>query len=136
MVTEGGKGDSMFIVMEGLLDVYVRDEEYGEDVKVGHITSGQFFGEMALLTGKPRSATVIASTDVVGYEITYHCMQELFETYPEVLDTISEVISARKLHEQQFLEGIHKPEVVNVHDTLADDIIVGIRNFFGLRRRP
>lgn len=136
VVVEGDQGDSMFIVMEGLLDVYVRNEEYEEDVQVGHITSGQFFGEMALLTGKPRSATVIASTDVVGYEITYQCMHELFQTYPEVMDTISAVFTERKLHEQQFLEGIHKSEDVDTHETIADDIIVGIHNFFGFRRRP
>ena len=136
VVIEGDKGDSMFIVLEGLLDVYVRNREYGEDVKVGHITSGQFFGEMALLTGQPRSATVIASTDVVGYEITYPCMRELFQTYPQVLDTISAVFAERKLELRQVLEGIHKSKAVAAHrDTITDDIIDGIRHFFGLRRR-
>ncbi|WP_089717447.1 mechanosensitive ion channel family protein [Candidatus Entotheonella palauensis] len=135
VVVEGDKGDSMFIVIEGLLDVYVRDEADGKNVKVGHITSGQFFGEMALLTGKPRSATLIASTDVVTYEITYQCMQELFQTYPKVLDAISTVFAERQLHEKQFLEDIHKPEAVDAHDSFADDIMLGIRNFFGFRRR-
>ncbi len=72
VVTMGDKGDSMFIVIEGLLDVYVRSDTDDSDVKVGHLTSGQFFGEIALLTGKPRSATLIASTDVMGYGITHH----------------------------------------------------------------
>ncbi|WP_218673799.1 mechanosensitive ion channel family protein [Candidatus Entotheonella palauensis] len=97
VVAEGDKGDSMFIVIEGLLDVYVRNDADGKDIKVGHITSGQFFGEMALLTGKPRSATVVASTDVVGYEITHHCMQDLFRAYPEVLEAISKVLAERQL---------------------------------------
>lgn len=76
VVTMGDKGGSMFIVIEGLLDVYVHNDIEDHDVKVGHLTSGQFFGEIALLTGKPRSATIIASTDVVAYEITYHCMRD------------------------------------------------------------
>jgi small-conductance mechanosensitive channel/CRP-like cAMP-binding protein len=135
VVVEGDKGNSMFIVMEGLLDVYVHREEYSEDVKVGHITSGQVFGEMALLTGKPRSATVIASTDVVGYEITYQCMRELFQKYPEVMEAISKVFAEWKLQEQQFLDDIRKPEVIKTHETIADEVIQSIRQFFGFRRR-
>ncbi len=136
VVTMGEKGDSMFIVIEGLLDVYVHNDMEGQDVKVGHITSGQFFGEIALLTGKPRSATVIASTDVVAYEITYHCMRELFQLYPEVMEVVSKVLAERESQQKQFLEGIyHKPKAVASHETLADDIIISIRNFFGWRRR-
>jgi CRP-like cAMP-binding protein len=125
----------MFIVMEGLLDVYVHQEEYQEDVKVGHITSGQVFGELALLTGKPRAATVIASTDVVGYEITYACMRELFRAYPEVMDAVSGVFAQWKLQEKQFLEGIHRPEVMQTHETITEEVIIAIRNFFGLRHK-
>jgi len=135
VVVEGDQGNSMFIVMEGLLDVYVHREGYGEDVKVGHITSGQVFGELALLTGKPRAATVIASTDVVGYEITYQCMRELFQAYPEVMDAVSGVCAQWKLQEQQFLEGTHTSEVAQTHETITDEVITAIRNFFGLRHK-
>jgi branched-chain amino acid transport system substrate-binding protein len=135
VVTEGDDGNSMFIVLEGLLDVYVHREQYGEAFRVGHITSGQVFGETALLTGKPRSATVIASTDVVGYEITYQCMRELFQKYPEVMDVISQVFAKWKLQEQHFFEGIRKPEIMKSHDTITDELIQSIRQFFGLRRR-
>jgi small-conductance mechanosensitive channel/CRP-like cAMP-binding protein len=135
VVVEGDQGNSMFIVMEGLLDVYVHRDEYREAVKVGHITSGQIFGELALLTGKPRAATVIASTDVVGYEITYACMRELFQAYPAGMDALSGVFAQWKLQEQQFLESNRKPEVVKTHETITDEVIVAIRNFFGLRHK-
>ncbi len=62
-------------------------------------------------------------------------MQELFESYPEVLDTVSAVFAERQLHQKQFLEGIPKPQLEHAHETIADEIIIGIRNFFGLRRR-
>lgn len=135
VVKSGAKGDSMFIVTEGLLDVYVHDETENREVKVGHITSGQFFGEIALLTGRPRSATVVASTDVVAYEITYDCMWEFLNRYPDMLEEISEVFANRQLHEQRFLEGIRQPALVESQQSLSDEILMGIRNFFGINPR-
>jgi CRP-like cAMP-binding protein len=135
VVTAGAQGDSMFIVIEGLLDVYVRDETDNREVKVGHITSGQFFGEIALLTGRPRSATVIASTDVVAYEITHDCMWEFLHQYPDMLKEMSEVVANLQLHEQRFLDGIHQPALVQSHQSLSDEILMSIRNFFGISRR-
>jgi CRP-like cAMP-binding protein len=135
VVTAGAQGDSMFIVIEGLLDVYVRDETDNREVKVGHITSGQFFGEIALLTGRPRSATVIASTDVVAYEITHDCMWEFLHQYPDMLQEIGEVVTNLQLNEQRFLDGIHQPALVKSHQSLSDEILMSIRNFFGLNRR-
>ena len=129
------KADSMYIVIEGLLDTYVNDVTDNREVKVGHITSGQFLGEIALLTGRPRSATVIASTDVVCYEITHACMWEFLNRHPEVLEEISAVITERQLHEREFLDGIHQPKLEESHDKLYDDVLMSIRNFFGLGRR-
>ncbi len=135
VVTLDAKSDSMFIVVEGLLDVYVRDKSENQDVKVATLTSGQFFGEFALLTGQPRSATVIASTEVVAYEITYSCMRDLFNRYPEVLETISGVIADRQLRNQRLLAELHQPRSVQTHQTVSDDIRASIRHFFGLRRK-
>jgi len=135
VVTAGAKGDSMFIVTEGLLDVYVHDQTENREVKVGHITSGQFFGEIALLTGRPRSATVMASTDVVAYEITHDCMWEFLHQYPDMLKEISEVAANLQLNERRFLDGIHQPALVESHQSLSDEILMSIRNFFGISRR-
>ena len=56
------EGSSMFVLLEGLCDVHIDNAEIGQRVKVAQLNPGQFFGEMSLLTGEPRSATVTAST--------------------------------------------------------------------------
>jgi len=60
IVREGSAGDSMFIVLEGLVAVRRRDPDTGIDFELAELGPGQAFGEMALLTGRPRSATCVA----------------------------------------------------------------------------
>ncbi|HEV2861099.1 MAG TPA: cyclic nucleotide-binding domain-containing protein [Pyrinomonadaceae bacterium] len=59
VITEGDwGGNTFFITVDGKLDVYVRDTETGEDRRVGEIPAGVSFGEMSILAGVPRNATV------------------------------------------------------------------------------
>lgn len=60
---QGEQGDQLFILLSGRLRVTVRDPPDGHEREVGTITAGEPVGEMALLSGHPRSATVIAVRD-------------------------------------------------------------------------
>src|ERR1043166_6413029 len=51
-------GNTFYVTVEGMLDVYVRDRETGEDRKVNEIPPGISFGEMSILAGVPRNATI------------------------------------------------------------------------------
>lgn len=128
----GEKGSSMFVIIEGFLDVYVYNETEKREVKIGNNSAGEFFGEMALLTGQPRSATVIAVTDVIAYEITRENMMPLVNSYPEILETISQVVAERQVREQYFLEHTNKQELTKETQNLTEEILARIVNFFGL----
>ncbi len=134
VVTVGEQGDSMFILIEGLLDVYIYSEDKQEKLQVNYVTAGQFFGEMALLTGEPRSATVVAATDVVGYEITRDNMMPLVNTYPDVLETMSKIVAERHMQQQHLLETRHTQALTEETQRLTDELLRRIKRFFGLRR--
>lgn len=106
----GMPGDSMWLLVEGLLDVYAPSEDGHRDVLSGQLGPGQFFGEMSLLTGEPRSAMVKAASDCVAYEITKANMEELFASRPEISESISRSIAKRQLRN---VEAAHQapPEV-------------------------
>jgi CRP-like cAMP-binding protein len=59
--------------------------------------AGGFFGEMSLLTGEPRTATVRAIEDVMALEITAAVFRELAIAHPSLLDHVSTVVSARRI---------------------------------------
>ena len=70
IVEQGADGSSMFILLTGETAVYVRHGEDGaEPTQVASLHPGDYFGEMSLLTGEKRSATIIATTDCEILEI-------------------------------------------------------------------
>ncbi len=67
IIREGDPGDKFYIVRSGT--AFVRQQEETTDQPIAQLTSGDFFGEMALLTGQPRSASVAAHDDVEVYAL-------------------------------------------------------------------
>jgi CRP-like cAMP-binding protein len=76
ILRRGAEGDSMFIVHDGSVSVRV------DDAEVARLEPGDFFGEMALLTGEHRTADVIALTDVVAVEIAKDALQPVLHDVP------------------------------------------------------
>jgi small-conductance mechanosensitive channel/CRP-like cAMP-binding protein len=92
IVRQGEAGGSMFVVLRGEVDVIL--EPSGQHVaKIG---SGGFFGEMSMLTGDPRTATVRAIGDVQVLEIAAADLRRLSDTHPGLLEHISRVIVTRR----------------------------------------
>lgn len=116
------EGSSMFVLIEGLLEVYIEKKEK-DNIKVAQLVPGDFFGEMSLLTGESRSATVVALTDVVVFEITKPVFEKLLKERPEIIDEISEIIEFRQTSNiKKIAESEHK----------KDSLIDKIKKFFHL----
>ncbi len=92
IVKQDAEGDSMFVVLKGQVRVIL--EPSGQEVAV--IPTGGFFGEMSLLTGDRRTATVRAVGDVTVLEITAHNFRNLAVANPNMLDHILTVVAARR----------------------------------------
>ena len=130
LVEKGDKGDSMFLLVEGLLYVLLDIQGSGEETNVAQILPGQFFGEMSLLTGEPRSATIKAATDAVTYEITKDIMNALFEHRPEIAEQISKVVAERRLRNLQAQQEVPPAEKAVQAESLARHILNRIKQFF------
>lgn len=63
VIRQGDGADCCYIIKEGLCQVSVRAEGAGDEMPVATLEAGQWFGEEALLSGKPRNATVTMATD-------------------------------------------------------------------------
>jgi CRP-like cAMP-binding protein len=92
IVRQDADGDSMFVLMTGHARVVI--EPSGQEVAV--IPAGGFFGEMSMLTGDKRSATVMAADDVAVLEITSKDFRELALANPELVDHVSTIVSTRR----------------------------------------
>lgn len=90
IIEENAAGESMFIVYDGEVSVRTNDAE------VARLRAGDFFGEMALLTGQSRAADVIATREVVAVEITRDALQPVLHDSPELAAAISERVMERR----------------------------------------
>jgi small-conductance mechanosensitive channel/CRP-like cAMP-binding protein len=92
IVRQGQDGDSMFVVGQGRVRVTVGES----GAEVATLGPGAYFGEMSLLTGDPRSATVSAIDDSLLLEITASDFRRIALAHPEVVVKISEAVERRR----------------------------------------
>ena len=130
IVTQGEAGDSLFIIEEGLVNILVRDAK-GKNKWVAHIQPGGFFGEMALLTGEPRTASVQAETEVVCYEIDKEVLGPIFIEAPDLLELISERMADRKVLLRKVKKGSGEPAAAEHKE--SNSLLQKMRNFFGIK---
>ena len=102
IVRAGEPGSSMFVVVEGLLRVTIPGPE-GRDVRADDLTPGSVFGEFSLMTGEPRSATVVPFVDSVVYEIGKAVVQPILEQTPEVAEELSRILALRQARSRDLL---------------------------------
>ena len=110
LIEKGHTADSMYILIEGGLEVTIPKDE--EQVVVATIWPGDCVGEMSLLTGEPRSANVRAKVNSTLLEITKADIAPIFETHPELIEEVSAVLERRKAANQILLNKTMEPDEV------------------------
>ena len=131
VIEAGAPGSSMFLVVEGLLNVYSADPgEDGEPLRIASLSPGDCFGEMSLLTGEPRSATISAVTDSIAYEITKRDIEDLFDQRPELIERISRIVAERRSHNTRTLEAASRGSVAQDEESMTRQMLARIRSFF------
>jgi len=105
VIVEGAEGDSMFLLLRGSANVSVAKN--GAPIRVGTLHSGDCFGEMSLLTGERRTATVRAAADCYVLEISKPVMGEVIRQSPECLNQLSELLAKRKMETEGIIEEAH-----------------------------
>lgn len=85
IVREGEQGDSFFLIRSGEVHIFTSDmKDKSHKIDLGRLEVGSFFGEVALLTDKPRTATVVAANDVELMMLTRQAFTEIVDKYPSV----------------------------------------------------
>ena len=105
IVKEGGPGDAMFFITSGSVDVRKKDPNTGIDFLLSELKAGKCFGEMALLTGKPRGASVVAVEPTTCSVLDQAAFDEVLLTSSKVGMAMSRVL-AERLDEANQQTGI------------------------------
>ncbi len=94
IIVEGREGTSLFIVAEGNLEVMVRQKD-GVDLPVAILEPGSVFGEMSLLTGQRRSATVRSIDSAVVYEVGHQQLGPILQSRPAAANELAAIMEPR-----------------------------------------
>lgn len=112
IVREGDQGDSLYMIRRGAVAVFATGGE-GKQVHLRDLAPPAFFGEMALMTGEPRTATIRARADAELLEVGRDAFTELFKSHPESAARMGEVIALRMNERRELLvpsthdDGVH-----------------------------
>jgi CRP-like cAMP-binding protein len=99
IIREGDPGHSFFIIVEGRVRVYKTGPD-GKEITLAHLGEGAFFGEMALLSGAPRTANVVAEEETEILEVTDIVLRDLTKKHPQV------VTSLKNFYRQRLLNNV------------------------------
>jgi small-conductance mechanosensitive channel/CRP-like cAMP-binding protein len=128
IIRQGQKGDSMFFIEKGRVRIILENDGLSEQLAV--LGEGQYFGEMALLTGEARSATGVAVTDVHAYILRKDSFREVLVEHPEIVEKVSRIISDRKaalVSKSAELESLRADRKRD-----PETLLMRIRGFFGI----
>lgn len=142
-VRQGEAGESLFVIAEGVFDVQVaapsstdaapiipNDGQRPGVIYLTRLRPGDLFGEMSLLTGQPRSASVVACTDAVVYELARSHLDPVLRQRPQLAERLADLMADRQTRntaERNRQQGVAPPPPVESQALLAR-----LRNFFKL----
>jgi CRP-like cAMP-binding protein len=131
IIEEGSEGESMFVLLRGNAQVSV--EKNGALIRVGVLRQSDCFGEMSLLTGEPRTATIRAEHDCEVLEISKGVMGELLRSSPQCLGSLSELLAKRKLETEGLVkEAVAPEEHADKEREYTASFLRRVRSFFEL----
>lgn len=131
LIEQGQPGDSMFVIVRGRAGVNATRNQ--ETAAVANLVGGDCFGEMSLLTGERRSATVVADVDCDVVEIGKAVLAGVLHHDPDLLARLSELLAHRRVETEGILaaSGSHTT-LQNRHKEYTESFLAKLKGFFKL----
>jgi small-conductance mechanosensitive channel/CRP-like cAMP-binding protein len=130
MTRQGAEAHWLYMIIDGQASVRIAKE--GVETEVAQLCAHDFFGEMSLLTGAPRAATVVALCDVECYRLDRAVFQKFITARPELARKFAEVLARRKVGLEAAREGLDAASRRSREQTEEIDFLHRIVDFFGL----
>ncbi|MGB9182328.1 MAG: mechanosensitive ion channel family protein [Pyrinomonadaceae bacterium] len=132
MTRQGAKAHWLYIMAKGKGEVRVAVDDTRLSEKVATLHEGDFFGEMGLMTGAPRAATVIATTDTECYRLDKEAFHDIVRRRPEIAEDISHILARRRVELEAVREDLNEEAKRQRLRRHQGDFLHRIRNFFTL----
>jgi hypothetical protein len=99
---EGSPGGSLYTLTSGRVRAFKKDPATGGQTQLGDLAEGAFFGEMSILTGQPRMASIVALTRCELLELDRPTLDGITKTHPHVWDVLREFAEKREANARRL----------------------------------
>jgi small-conductance mechanosensitive channel/CRP-like cAMP-binding protein len=131
---QGEPSDSLYILARGQVGIFrdANDAKPPARQRLATLPAPQYFGEMGLLTGQARTATILAESDVLCYRLDKRGFEAIIRARPEIAEAMSHTVAARQAANDATLASLSADARARATGSRASDIVRRIRAFFGL----
>jgi small-conductance mechanosensitive channel/CRP-like cAMP-binding protein len=131
IIRQDEQAESLYVLSRGNIDVY--NETPGSPrQRLASVKAPAFVGEMGLLTGQPRRATVLAASEVLCYRLDKGDFEAILSARPELVEALSQTVAAREAANSATLASLSAEARAQATGTRANEIVRRIKQFFGL----
>ena len=132
LVRQGTPGDSLYLIRSGQVQVEVTGQS-GAKAVVATLGSGDFFGEMSLLTGEPRSATITALHETEVVVVDHDGLAPILSSDLGIVEKLSQRLEERRSELDASLADLSTKGAGSAHQqSRKEDLLSRIRGFFGV----
>ncbi|MDD5179819.1 MAG: mechanosensitive ion channel family protein [Gallionellaceae bacterium] len=128
---QGAIAHWLYIIINGEAEVYLETPESGRRT-VSKLVKGSFFGEMGMMTGAPRVASVVARTDVECYRLDKEMFEGILRARPGIAEEMSHILAMRRAELDSALQDIDAESAKKGISQQRGEILSTIKRFFGL----
>lgn len=133
VVFRGGEpADSLYLLARGRVRVEREDARTKSRQRLATLTAPAYFGEMGLLLGQPRGATVIADGDALCYRLDKRGFDSILQARPQLAETLAKVLAERQAANDATLQALDAEARAKQAVSRAGDLVRRIQQFFGL----
>jgi len=130
IITEGDQSDSLYIVNEGQIKIYVSDEE-GREMLLNVLEPGDYFGELALIDKEPRSASAITMSNARLSIISGPDFRDVLRKHPEMS---IKLLSALVVRLREVTETVRRLALLDVYGRVTTTLLSLAREDGGQKR--
>lgn len=133
VITKQGDSRShwLYIIINGEAEVYL-DAPNGVRRTLSSLGKGSFFGEMGMMTGAPRSASVLAKTDVECYRVDKDVFEEILRARPSIAEEITHILVTRRAELDTVLHDLDAQVAQKDVSQQRSELLSTIKRFFSL----
>lgn len=129
IVRQGEAGETLYLVARG--EVSVRVQLEGGEREIARLGRGALFGEMSVLTGEPRTATVVALGDASLLSVDRDAFDRILSAEPDLAERLAETIARRRM----ALEAVRAEQASAAMESVTSTLLTRIRDIFGFQKR-